>query len=262
VSVTVFAQKKPKIQGNKNVVDVYNTLEDFNAIEISDDLKVSITQTESNGYHLRTDENLAAVIKFDVVGDVLKIYSINRITSSKTIEIDITVTNIDEITLHGRSELKSMNRLSFEMLDFTALDDSVFDLDLDCKESYFILNGHTQGNLLLRGDKSKMILNENAYLDAEMTLLSLDVEVNKRSDIELNGEVEKLKITATGSTDIKAKRLRSAFADLVASNTSDIYVYASKELKLYAQGKSYIYVYGNPEISVDGLNDKSQIIKK
>ncbi|NNM23930.1 MAG: hypothetical protein HKO54_10280, partial [Flavobacteriaceae bacterium] len=52
------------------------------------------------------------------------------------------------------------------------------------------------------------------------------------------------------------------FADLISSNSSDIYVRASKELKLYAQGKSYVYVYGNPEIVVDGLNDKSQIIKK
>jgi hypothetical protein len=107
-----------------------------------------------------------------------------------------------------------------------------------------------------------MVLNENAYLKSEMQLEDVDIEINKRADINLSGDVNNLKLTATGSTDIKAKKLKSVFADLIASNNSDIYVYASKELKLYAQGKSFVYVYGNPEIKVDGLNDKSQIIKK
>ena len=47
--VTSVAQKKPKIKGNKEVVDVYNSLEDYDAIEIEDDLNVTITQSLNNG---------------------------------------------------------------------------------------------------------------------------------------------------------------------------------------------------------------------
>ncbi|RMA58598.1 GIN domain-containing protein [Ulvibacter antarcticus] len=257
-----YAQKKPKIQGNKIVVDVYNTLEDFDSIEISDDLEVTITQTESNGYHIKTDENLVAIVKFEIVNGSLKIYTINRITSSKKLEINLTIDGVDEIILRDDSVLESMNRLSFKTLDFTAYNNASYKLDMDADDATFVLNKSTNGELLMRGNKAKMILNENAYLDAEMQMEYLDVEINKRADINLAGDVTNLKITATGSTDIKAKKLKSVFADLIASNTSDIYVFASKELKLYAQGKSYVYVYGNPEIKVEGLNDKSQIIKK
>ena len=57
LSVTLSAQKKEKIKGNKIVTDVYKTLEDFHAIEIADNLKVNITQSQENGYHLKADEN-------------------------------------------------------------------------------------------------------------------------------------------------------------------------------------------------------------
>ena len=71
-----------------------------------------------------------------------------------------------------------------------------------------------------------------------------------------------MNLITTGSTDIKAKNLKTTNASLQASNSSDIYLYVSKELGIYAKGKSNIYVYGTPHITVDGLNDKSQIIKK
>ena len=43
---------------------------------------------------------------------------------------------------------------------------------------------------------------------------------------------------------------------------ADVYVYAGKDLELFAEGKSNIYVYGDPKIEVKGLTDKSKIIKK
>ena len=260
--VTSVAQKKPKIKGNKEVVDVYNSLEDYDAIEIEDDLNVTITQSLNNGYHLKTDENLAAIIKFEVVDEVLKVYTVNRIISSKKLDINLTTDGVKSIKLNGDATLKSMNKLLFNSLDFIALDNASYDLDLEVDDATFILSENTKGALLMRGRKANMVLNANAFLDADLTLTKLDVEINKRADVNLSGDVESMQLTATGSTDVKARKLKTQYANLIASNKSDIYIYASKELKLYAQGKSFVYVYGNPEITVDGLNDKSQIIKR
>ena len=107
-----------------------------------------------------------------------------------------------------------------------------------------------------------MILNDNAFLKGDFVTDDLDLTVNKRADLDIKGDATNLKLTATGSSDIKAKKLRATYADLNASNSADIYVNATKELKVYTKGKSYVYVYGNPEIKIDGLNDKSKIIKK
>lgn len=90
VSGSVFAQKKQKIKGNKEVVEVYKNLEPFTKVEILDELAVNLMQTQSEGYRLKTDSNLVDVIKFEVIDGTLKIYTTNRIISSKNLEIYLT----------------------------------------------------------------------------------------------------------------------------------------------------------------------------
>lgn len=262
-TVTIcMAQKKPKIQGDKQVIDIFNTLEDYNAIDISDDLEVTISYGKTNGYHLKTDQNLVAIVKFEIVDEVLKIYTINRITSSKKLEIDLTTDGVEEITIKGDTKLTSKNKLVFNVFDFTVKDNASYKLDIDAKDATFILNKSSNGTLKMRGEKLKLVLNDNAYIKADVELDELDAEINNRADINLEGDARDLKLITSGSTDIKAKKLRAETANLNASNNSDIYLTVTKNLTLYAQGKSNIYVYGNPDIKVDGLNDKSQIIKK
>ena len=262
MSLSVSAQKKAKIDGNKVVTDVFKTLEEFHSIEIGDNLEVNLTQTSDNGYHLKTDENLVDVIKFDILNGVLKIYSTHNIKNSKELIIDLTFVNVDAITLIGEAELNSKNRLTFENLMFTANDDSKYELDMQARNATFNLGQSSKGDIILKGNKTTMILNDNTFLKGDFVTDALDLTVNKRADLDIKGDATNLKLTATGSSDIKAKKLRATYADLNASNSADIYVNATKELKVYTKGKSYVYVYGNPEIKIDGLNDKSKIIKK
>lgn len=256
------AQKLTKIKGNREVTDIYKNLDEFDGIEVHGDIEVTLKRGEYNGYHLKTDENLVAVINIEVVKGVLQIKPTHRIQSSKKLELDITYTTLDEITLRDNVTLKSLNKIDLNELTFAAFDDSEYDLDINVVNGVFILNNNSKGDLKLKGGTQKMIFNENAYLKGDFTILELELEINKRADVNLKGDVVNLKLTATGTSDVKAEDLESESADIIASGKADIYVYASKTLRLYAQGKSFIYVYGNPDIQVEGLNDKSQIIKK
>jgi len=258
----IFAQKKAKISGNKTVVDVFKTLNAFNTLQIEDNLRVNIAQTLDNGYHLQTDENLVEVVRFEVIDSVLRIYSLMNITGSKKLEINLTFKNLKAITLLHDSELTATSKLTLPELQFTASDDAKYDLDITTETASLFLNNGTKGDLLLKGNKLKMILNENAFLKGNIVLDELEITVNKRADLDLSGDVTRLQLTATGSSDIKAKKLRTTYANLNGSNSADIYINTSKELDLYMQGKSDVYVYGNPEIKVSGMNDKSKIIKK
>ncbi len=260
--MTVQSQKKSTIKGNKIITDVYRSLDSFASIEISDNLKVNVTQTTQNGYHLKTDENLVNVVKFDIFNGVLKIYTSSKITTNKELEINLTFVDVNTITLNNEAELNSKGKLHFTDLTFTANDDSEYELEINAIKSVFNLDKSSNGELKLKGDVASLILNDNAYLKSNIVIDDLDIIINKRADMNLTGDVRNFKLVATGSSDIKAKKLKTTFAEINASNSSDIYVFAAKELKIYASGKSDIYVYGNPEIKVDGLNDKSKIIKK
>lgn len=261
-ALSAIAQKKEKIKGNKEVVEVFNNLEAFNEIIISDGLEVSLMQTNSNGFGLKTDSNLVDVLKFEVVDSVLNIYQSKRITSSKKLEISVTFDKIEKLTLRQGSKIEGQNKFLLDTFMLDVFDKSDFDLDINSTKMTMNINNSSKGKIQLKSYESVITLNDNAYLKGSISIEDLKMVINKKADINIEGNADQLNLITTGSTDIKAKDLKVTNASLNASNSSDIYLYVSKELNIYAKGKSYIYVYGTPHITVEGLNDKSQIIKK
>lgn len=262
VTININAQKKEKIKGNKEVVEVYENLNSYNEVVISDGLEINIMQAVTEGYRLKTDSNLINTIKFEVIDSVLQIYTSSKITSSKSLEIYLTCKGLNKITLKNDSELNGQNVINAEDLKMVCLDDSKFDLDVNSKVFSLQLNNSSKGKINLRSINTTMVLNDNSDLKGSLSIENLDLTLNKKADMNIAGNCDNLNLITSGSTDVKAKDLLATNIMLNASNSSNIYIRASKFLSLYAKGKSYIYVYGNPEIKVEGLNDKSQIIKK
>ncbi len=261
-SFSCMAQKLEKIKGNKEVVDVYIELEPFTALEVSSGLEVSIKQSDEDGYHLETDSNLVDVIAFEVADGKLHIYAKNNILSSKRLNIDLDVSHLDMITLNDGAELNGINKIEATSLSIIALDNSSYKLDVSAEALKVIMNDNSKGDLALKGGTLSTILNGNSTLKGDMTINECNLEVNERSDFDMDGDVLDFKVTTTGSANIKASTLRAENVNIIASEDSELYVNATKKLVMYAQGKSTIYVFGNPEIQVDGFKDTSRLFKK
>lgn len=262
IAFSMSAQKKQKVKGNKEVVEIYENLEPFNKIEIMDGLEVVLMQTTTEGYRLKTDSNLMNVIKLNVIDSILRVYTTHKIMSKKTIEIDVTFLELDKIVIHEDSKLLGKNHFNFNELTMSTMKDSNFELDIKSSLLLLQMNGNAKGKLNLNSDTVSLKLNDKSYLKGAISSSQLDAVLGKNSDMIIEGDSENLNIEIAGSSEVNAKNLKATHATVNASNNSDIYIYASKNLNLYAKDKSNIYVYGNPEIKVEGLNDKSQIIKK
>lgn len=262
VSTGIFAQKKLKVKGNGDVIEEFNDLVGFWRMEISDGLEVSLMQTNNNGYRLKTDSNLMSSIKIEVVDSILKIYTIDKIKSSKKLEINITFKSLDRIAISQGVQLKGQNNMEFSNLFLSCYDKSKFDLDMEAKKFQLEMNSNSEGAIQLRNTDAKITLNDSSYLKGSISSDNLDLAINDRADMTVEGSSDNLNVVTSGSIDFKGSKLNAKKATVNASKASKIHVYASKQLNVYAKGKSYIYVYGNPEIKVDGLNDKSQIIKR
>lgn len=262
LSFNLNAQKKEKIKGNKEVIEVNDSLNAFNEVIISDGLQINILESTSEGYRLKSDSNLINTIKFEVVDSVLQIYTSSKITSSKSLEIYLTFKAINKITLLNDAELLGQNVINGEDLLIVCFDNSKFDLDVNSEVFSLQLNNSSKGKLNLRSINTAMVLNDNSVLKGSLSLDNLDLALNKKTNMNIEGNCDNLNLIISGSSDINAKNLLATNININASNSSDMYVRASKLLSLYAKGKSNVYVYGNPEIKVEGLNDKSQIIKK
>ncbi|MBP9601984.1 MAG: DUF2807 domain-containing protein [Lutibacter sp.] len=258
----VSAQKKEKLKGNKVITDVFNTLKGFNAVEIGDNLTVSISQTGSTGYHLFADENLISDVNIQVVDSVLKISTTSNITSSKKLEINLTVAGLEKITLREDAKLEGQGRLNLPSLTMVAYDDAKFKLELNANNSYFRMTKGVKGELILSGDKSVMMFDDKSSVKGEVHLKELEIKMNDKSDLELLGDVTDLKFVGASNTSLKGKDLRTTTTDLNLSDGSNAHVDTNKMLTINARDNSSVYVYGQPEIKIEGFNDKAQIIKR
>lgn len=260
--LNINAQKKEKIKGNKIITKEYQELGNFNALEIGDNLEVKLTQGNSNSYNLETDENLVDVINIKVVDDVLKIYTSKNITSSKKILIHLTINNINSIVIKDNVDLETDHEIMLSQLSFSAYGKAKFELDLSCENTNFDINDDTSGKFVLNGKNAEMNVDNSASLKGIATLDSLNVKLNEKAQLNLKGNTDFISINSNEKSEFKANDLITSIANVNLSGKTEIYLYVSKLLTLYAKDESIIHLFGNPELEVEGLKDKSQIVKK
>lgn len=263
LNIASYAQKKPKIKGDKNVVTTTNTIsQGFNAIEIDDALEISMVQGQSNSYLLTTDQNLQDIVQFKVSDSVLKIYTTNKIISSKKLDIKLNFIHLNHITLKNDARVESEGRLESDIVYLNAYNSSRFDMDVRAEEVIITMQRNAGGKLKIHSDNTTIIMNDRTDLKANVNAKKTTVTLTKSSQLTLTGDSDSVAYNLKDSAKLNGKKMKASFADLYTSNNADVYVYAGKNLELYAQGKSNIYVYGNPNVEVKGLTDKSKIIKK
>ena len=257
-----FAQKKSKIKGDKVKTDVSNPLDGYSTLEIRDNLEVTISKSTDNSYQLATHQNLVDIVKFEVVDSILTIYTTHEISNSKEVVIHLSYNNLREIKLHNKAKVVSRNLERFDEFILKTYDDSKFDLNVSLTNGSFEMSGGSSGKLILKGTESKFTLKDNAKIKGSMVLDQCAIQINNKADMDLSGNVETLNIIAGGSAKVDGESLKTTETEISSSEDSDIEVYATKRLKLFAKGKSKIYIYGDPEIEVVGFRDKSELLKR
>ena len=262
-SFFINAQKKAKVKGNKIVTEVTkDILETFNAIEIDDNLEVNLRQGNQNGYFLMADENLIDIVQFKVKDSILKIFTTNKIVSSKKLEITLTVNEIEHIILKNDVKLTGEGELSSEKLYLSAYNSSKFELHIKADDVTVTLHRNAGGKLRIKSENTTFLVTDRTDLKASVVSDKVRATLTKKSQLKLEGDSNYAAYNLKDNSKLDGKTMKVTSADLYTSNTSDVHVYASRNLELYAQGKSNVYVYGSPKMEIKGLTDKSKIIKK
>ena len=263
VGMVVTAQKKPKIEGNKEVSTLTKEIaHDFNAVEVNDDLEINLRQGTENRFYLNADSNLHTVVQFIVTDSILKIFTTDHITSSKKLEIDLTVREIEHLIVKQGSKVKGSGQLQSDKFYLSGHNNSRVELDVSAGDVTVNLHRNAGGKLSIRSENTTIIMNDRTDLKATVIADKVRTTLNNSADLNLDGDAEYAAFNLKKSAKINARKMNVRSADLYTSNTSDVYVNASRNLEVYAQGRSNVYVYGNPKVEIKGLTDKSKIIKK
>lgn len=260
----MVAQKKAKIKGNKDVVEKAYTLSGFDAIEVYDDIEVTFTAGNlTNNYLLKADSNLQDVVKFEVTDSVLKISTTAKITSRKRLEIILNVTTIHSIKLYNDAELKQLGSLVVNE-DFNVMgkDDSKMKLNISAQNINFSLSNDADAVVNLQAESIKMILSDKIDAEAILKTESLDLQMYKDAELSASGDAEKLRLSLVGKPILKAEKLMIRNADVMQHDGSQATLNCSKEIAVFLEGKSKLYLYNTPNVVMNGIKGKSELLKR
>lgn len=260
----INAQKKEKIKGNKNVVEVYNELSAFHTFEVHDDLKVMFsTNNTTNNYSIVTDSNLTDVVKFEVKDSILKIFTTHQIASKKKLNITLNVDTFQKINAYDKATLVQIGHFnSNQEIEINAFNDSNLKLDIKAAKIKAVFNNNADGDVYFEADSITTFLNDEIDVKGVLKAKHIELKMKKDAEAKFEGYSNDLKLEMIGAPVLKASELMNRKVEAKLTDSSTASVNCANEIVLYLDGKSKIYLHNTPNVIVKGLRGTSQILKK
>ena len=257
----MFSQEK--IKGDREVVSVTKNLDqNFKTLDVTDNISVILNSGKANSYTLTADQNLQEIVEFVIENNVLRISTSAKITRNKKLEVNLTVKNLERITLKDDASIKTSKKLKTDRILIDADNSSKFDLDLDAKEIQVQMLEKASGKIDVKANDLQIEMNDRTSFNGSLNVNSVMVALNDKADLKLRGKSKNSSFNLKRSSEVDARRLNSNTAVIESSNTTEISLKVSRKLEINAADKSKVYVYGNPDIQLKGLTNKAHVIKK
>ncbi|UGU16817.1 DUF2807 domain-containing protein [Sinomicrobium kalidii] len=212
------------VTGNGNVqTEERNIPEGFNTIEAGNGLKVYITQGPATAIRIEADENLLDIIRTEVRGDELHVFSEKNIGKAKSKKVYISAPNIEAIASSSGADVFVENILKADRLELKSSSGSV--LRLETEADYISCRASSGANL------------------------------------KIKGRANTLKVRASSGSSVKAGDLEVAECNAEASSGGNISLYVTKDLTASASSGGDIRYSGNPESVSTGKSVSGSVRK-
>lgn len=260
-TLAIQAQRKPKIKGNKTVIEVKEALPPFTKLELRDDLDVTLRRSNEEAYTVSADDNLIDVLKFRVEDSTLVISSFYQITSKRKLDIEIAYTQLNSIMLSD-GRLTSIDKISSEELTITTLGTAKIELGADAGLVKIDMQDNSSATFNLTTDSLAVTLINKANASIYSNSFNNSLTMRDNTRLEIEGTADNFGITLEGNANLRAEDLetRKISATLMAS--SDARFYVTENINLRQQGSSRCYLYGDPTIELKQFADTAELFKR
>lgn len=260
-SVSSYSQRKPKIKGNKNVVEIREDLEPFYVIELADDLDIVIQKASQEGYALELDDNLIDVLKFKVDNGVLKISSYYNIISKRKLDITIFFRELSSIKMmNGKISMKDV--ISTDHLKVQTFGTSRLELNATADIIDINMEEISSGDFNLASDSLNITLKDRIDVRLYTTGASNNIYMYENASAKVEGTTDFLMAKLYGNTSLKASNLHSNDVLLIAEDSPDVEVRALNTLQLSSKGATKTKLYGDSDITILDFLDTSRLEKE
>lgn len=257
----IQAQRKPKIKGNKNVIEVIQELPPFSAIELKDDLDIYIQNSGEEGYVINADDNLIDVLKFKVVDSTLHISSFYKITSKKKLEITVNYQELNSITVRdGRIRMKDI--VNSEELYVNTFESAKLELNANAPIVHINMEGNSSGDFNIDADSLNVTLMDRVDVGLYATSGTIHMNMSGNTSSKMDGTASVFNVTLSGNANLKAAKLQTSEVIINLIESPSAKVNPSEVIHITSSGSSKTYVYGDGKIILDEFLDTSELYKR
>jgi hypothetical protein len=258
-----FGQKKDKIKGSKIVTIEKKKIENFNSLEVSDELEITLVKGTECGLEIEADDNLHEAIAIEVANNNIKISTTKDIISAKKVSIRITYTDaFTSVTSKNESSVIALSELDLGAIEFKSFDSSKLFLNAKVGNFKLQMNDKSYAEINLKSDQSSISLSKNSKLKALIASLSLTIDMYQKTNAVVEGDTEKFKLRLDNNASFTGNNLTSKEAEISVESYTTASVHATNSLKIAAVGKSEISIFGDPKIEVEKFSDNAVLQKK
>jgi hypothetical protein len=263
-TIVAFAQKRDKIKGSKNVTITQKEVPVFETVEVEDNLEIYLVKGTSQSLEIEADDNLHDVIKTDVTGTTLRIYTGKEISSAKKITVRITyIDGLKNITAKHQALLYAVKELELDSITVKNLDYSKSYLNV--KANYFglVMNDKTKSEINVKANSTSIQLSKNADLKALIASPAVKVDMYQKTTAAIEGDAGTAQIRIDNNAIFTGKKFTVKNMDLDAESYTKCSIMITETLTLSASGKTEIDLYGAPAtVTMKKFANSALIAKK
>ncbi len=255
------AQRKPKIKGNKSVVEINESLEYFYKIQLDDDLDISLERSAAPGYTVMADDNLVDVLKFKVEDSTLFISAFYKITAKKELDIVVRFSQLGTIIMNEGS-ISSDETISTDEMIMEFRGASRADLRLNNEVTSLLMKDNSKVQLNIEADSLSVLMHDKSVADIYAMSTSQSLRFEDNASANLEGMSETVQMSVLGNAKVRAESFTSGRASLDLAETSMSRITINEHLDLSMSESAKLYLYGEPQIELRQFLDNSELYKR
>lgn len=257
----VYAQRKPKIRGNRNVTEVSKDLPGFVAVCLLDDLEVSLERASAPGYEIEADDNLIDILKFEVTSDTLFISSFYKVTGRKQLQIRVRYNELNAITVKAGG-ISVSEPVTSDLLSVRAEAGGRLQLNARVPRLLLHMQDQSSGDFNIESDSLKVVLTNSAEARIYQVNEEMELTMGDQSDALIEGTAGTMNLKMEAGSELKAERLEADTIKASLGGTASAYLHPTGLFELTSQGSPNIYLYGDAEINIVEFGDTSVLHKR
>lgn len=262
ITITAFAQKKEKVKGSRVLTKVTTPLHSFKRLVLNEDFEVNLVRSDSTKIEITTDENLHEYIKIISQDSTLSLKTTARLQEKR---LDITIYYNDflnTIELNEDAEILSKTSLKFKDLTLTTTSSSEAYLTIESDLFKLINNDKAKAELNITAQSATLELNGSSKVEALINASKIVVDMLESANAKIEGDTKNLILNIDNSSDFTGENLTAKNTNLTTANRAEVSVQTTSELVINASGSSIIETFGSPKIIIESFEDNAILKKK